>query len=308
MRTMSFYKPILFSIYSFCFSVALLWLLPFYGYAQGKKEILPYLSQGEAPITSLYLDALALVFVALNTLAQFRNELLVSIIIAFVFSAIWWVIASHYSSLWNLRFKIKPIHHVLCFFAALCAFGFTLVFISIKYTEQAAIITISMWRTELISDQGWSQATFRTAYREVKALGLEDFTDYPAPDQGGHLIPLNHLESRTKSAEVYAHSAIKNFQLNHPFLSRILNVRSSIPSTVVDQDVNDFFRVKLGSVYPVERAVDIATTEIKGSLQAQAARVVLYARILLVFLFLLIQIIPFGIIGYAAYKDLRIRS
>lgn len=259
-------------------------------------------------IISIYSDALSLVLIALRILTDLRDQLLVAVLIAFAIAILCWVAASRYSRLWNLRFQVKPIHHILCFFAALCAFAFTVMFIGLRYTEQAANIEISTWRVELIADRAWQDTIFRTAYRAVKALGLEDFASHPPPEQGGTRIPLNHLESRTKSAEVYANSAIKNFRASHPFLSRILKFRADIPSVVVDRDVNSFFAANPGSLYPFERAVDLATTEIKSNLQAQTERVVLIARMILVILFLFAQMIPFGIIGYAAYKDLRINN
>lgn len=259
-------------------------------------------------IISIYSDALSLVLIALRILADLRNEFWVAFLISFVLAIICWVVASRYSCLWNLRFQVKPIHHVLCFLAALCAFVFTMVFIGLRYTEQAANIAIGMWRVELIADPAWQDATFRTAYRAVKSLGLEDFTFHPPPEQGGTRIPLNHLESRTKSAEVYTNSAIQNFRVGHPFLSKVLKVRSDIPSAIVDRDVNSFFKANPGYLYPSERAVDLATAEIKSNLQAQTERVVVIGRLILVILFIFVQLIPFSVIGYAAYKDLRIRT
>lgn len=259
-------------------------------------------------IISIYSDVLSLVLIALRILADLRNEFLVAFLIAFILAIVCWVAASRYSRLWNLRFQVKPIHHVLCFLAALCVFIFTMVFIGLRYTEQAANIAIGMWRVELIADHAWLNTTFRTAYREVKVLGLEDFTSHPPPEQGGTRIPLNHLESRTKSAEVYTSSAIQNFRAGHPFLSKVLKVRSDIPSVIVDRDVNSFFKANPGSLYPFERAVDLATAEIKSNLQSQTVRLVVIGRSILVILFIFVQLIPFSVIGYAAYTDLRITT
>jgi len=146
------------------------------------------------------------------------------------------------------------------------------------------------------------------AYRAVKTLGLEDFTSYPPPKQGGSLIPLSQAESRKKSAEVYANAAIQDFRWRHPFLSKILKVRPDIPSTLVDRDVNDFFATHRSDTYPMVRAIDIATAETRKNLQTQTERIVPIARTILVILFFLMQLLPFGIIGYAAYTDLKVTT
>jgi hypothetical protein len=61
------------------------------------------------------------------------------------------------------------------------------------------------------------------------------------------------------------------------------------------------------STYPAERAVDLASAYLQISLAEQAHRIVLMGRVVVLLGFLLLQAIPFGIIGYAAYQDLNIR-
>ena len=61
------------------------------------------------------------------------------------------------------------------------------------------------------------------------------------------------------------------------------------------------------NMYPAERAVDLASAYLQISLAEKAHRTVLIGRVVVFIAFLLLQAIPFGIIGYAAYQDLNIR-
>ncbi|HEY7493820.1 MAG TPA: hypothetical protein VIH59_22285 [Candidatus Tectomicrobia bacterium] len=254
-----------------------------------------------------YADGLALVSYALRVFTGYHTEFAIALVIAIVLAAGCWLAASNYSRLWNLRFRTMPGHHILCLGAAVCTLIFALVFASLKYTKQAADLAIDQWKVRLLMGLEWSKQTYRTAYYEVKALGFEDFRNVLPPEQGGR-IPLNHASSIKKFAAVYANAAVHNFQVNHPFLSRILSANSVIPAGLIDQKVTEFFRLHPGGTYPAEEAINIAAVEIKHRLQTQTARVVPMARIILVTLFLIAQLVPFGIIGYAAYRDLKVTT
>jgi hypothetical protein len=54
-----------------------------------------------------------------------------------------------------------------------------------------------------------------------------------------------------------------------------------------------------------DHAVDLATRLIRGALVPQTDRAVYLSRTTAILLFLLFQAIPFSVIGYAAYKDLK---
>lgn len=261
----------------------------------------------DSPLT-LSADVSALVESALEFLVQAHREFWLGLLVSLCLAAGCWIAASYYSHLWNLRFRVTLTHHMLCLLAALCTLIFGILFFGLKYTGQAANTVIDGWRTQLVADRAWQQVAFRDAYRAVKALGLEDFSSYPPPEQGGRLIPMNQPESRKKSAEIYANAAIQDFHWRHPFLSKILKVRPDIPSTLVNRDVKDFFDTHPGETYPMVRAINIATAETRKNLQIQTARIVPITRTMLVILFLLVQLIPFGIIGYAAYTDLKVTT
>ena len=58
--------------------------------------------------------------------------------------------------------------------------------------------------------------------------------------------------------------------------------------------------------YPPQKVVALSAEEIRGQLVQQTPRAVKFGRLIAVLLFFLIQAIPFGIIGYAAYKDIKV--
>jgi len=265
------------------------------------------LTAGGLPV-GVYSDALSLIDYALRVffsshVKEFANVLLVSAVLA----VSCWVGANYYVRLWNLRFRTTLIHQVLCSFAALCTLVFALLFASLKYTKPAADLVIDTWKFQIIGDPVWGSNSYRTAYQEVKALGLEDFSATLPPDQGG-LIPATHQQSIKKFAEVYANAAVREFRTGHPFLSKILWARWDIPAKLIDKKATEFFRANPGAMYPAREAVNIAAEEIKSGLQAQTDRIVPVARTILILLFLIVQLIPFGIIGYAAYKDLKVTT
>jgi hypothetical protein len=106
-------------------------------------------------------------------------------------------------------------------------------------------------------------------------------------------------------AETYANEACRNFNARRPFLSKIVWSRAELPSATVLEDTQHWFQTH--SSYPAPRAVALAADQIKTGLDPQAPRVVQISRIALVVLFLAIQAIPFGLIGWAAYVDIKPR-
>lgn len=217
-----------------------------------------------------------------------------------------WIACSYYAYFWNLRFRITLTHHMFCGIATLLTMLFTLTFVSLKYTEQVAKAIVLGWQQiEILNDSSWKHATFRKAYEEVKALGIEDFTQYPHPDQGGNLIPVSRKESQETSARVYANEAVQHFKKSHSYLSMILKTDSDVPTEVIYKDNAQFFVDHPGQTYPLENAVKLAADHIRQGLEPQAVRVVRVSRGVLAVLFLLVQGIPFGLIGFAAYRDLK---
>ena len=254
------------------------------------------------------LDAIALASSAVHIfVTDHSGEFFQTVAIALALAALCWLAASKYSRLWNLRFQATRGHHILCFIAAVCTLLFALLFSSVKYTKETAERSVDNWSARLVQDSDWAQGTFETAYEEIKKLGREDPARLKHLWEQEHKISLNHLESRRKDAEVHANAAVVKFRSDHPFLSKILWANVEIPAKRIAEKMNEFFESG-GKTFQAEWSVNIAATEIKKDLQAQTDRIVPVARTLLAVLFFIVQFVPFGLIGYAAYKDLKVTT
>lgn len=217
-----------------------------------------------------------------------------------------WLLCSRYARLWNLRYHITVTHHVLCGIAAVLTFLFAFTFASLKYTRLAAEILIAGWQLQILSDSSWEEKTFRKTFEAIKGLGVEDFSSFPSPDQGGHLVPLQKMASRQTLATVYSTEAVRHFNMTHPFLKKILTADTGISPEMITDDVTAFFADHPHENYSNRNAVRLAANHIRQSLEAQIARIVPIARIVIVMLFLIVQAIPFGLVGLAAYRDLKV--
>lgn len=250
-------------------------------------------------------DFLALCEKAVEILfTDHRQEAATAVGIGVLLAALCWSAATRYSQLWNLRFRVTLRHHILCFVAAVGTFLFALLFASVPYTEQAARGLIAVWEQELPKDRTWQDVTFLSAYNAVKNLGLEPPDRFRPPSE--RFIPTTHPESQSKAAEVYINSAVADFQTRHPFLSLLLRVPSIVPKEKFTIAMREFFEANPGEPFPLREGIRIATTEIRSDLQTKTARVVWASRLSLIALFIGVQLIPFGLIGYEAYRDLKI--
>lgn len=221
-------------------------------------------------------------------------------------SGLCWYLASVYTQLWNQRFRPTRTHHILCGAASLASLYFTLVFGSLGYTRDAAILSIRFWQTQIGWDSSWAGNTYAKAFQRVKASGKEDFSNVPGPGMAGSRIPTTTDESRFAAAETYANEACLHFASKRPFLSKVVWSSPGVPSQKILEDVRNFH--KTNPNYPVERAIEIAATRIREGLDPQTPRVVHLARISVIIVFLLVQAIPFGLIGWAAYRDIKVTA
>ena len=166
----------------------------------------------------------------------------------------------------------------------------------------AGNISITSWEITVKSDKVWADTTFRNAYEAVKKLGIEDFRDVPLPGLPGSHIPVNQEKSLQEAASTYASSACDNFSHNRPFLGMIVWARPNIPAEVVLEDSQRWLRNN--PIYPPERAIKLVVQQIRMSLLAQVPRLVVICRVLAVFIFLFSQVVPFGLIGWAAWREI----
>ncbi|MGA2048763.1 MAG: hypothetical protein ABSG96_13790 [Terracidiphilus sp.] len=220
-------------------------------------------------------------------------------------AALGWIVCAIYTRLWNNQFHLTALHQVFCVFAGVCTLLFAILFASVLFVEDAANASIFLWQKQLKADSAWSQQTFRKAYNNVKDLGVEDFSNVPAPDAGGNFFPTTYDESRETAAPTYAQSACDHFSESHRFLSKVVWSSPGVPADVVFNDVKIW--QQKSPMYPAERGIELAGEQIRLELAPQTPRLVLITRIVLVVLFLLVQAIPFGLVGWAAFSDIRAR-
>ncbi|RAJ90086.1 hypothetical protein LX87_05515 [Larkinella arboricola] len=212
-------------------------------------------------------------------------------------------ICLHYVQLWNKRFRLTTTHKVLTALACTLTFFFVLAYAGLSFMKEITAIRISLWQTMTKLDHAWARETLAKTYDAVKEGGFEDFSRYPSPDSG---VPITKSESRLIAAEVNANEASRHFSEHHPFLSKIIWTHLELPTKIVKEDVEEYFKEPSNRIYPQERAIDLAAEHIKTQLMQQTPRVVTLSRIALVLAFIIVQLIPFGLIGYAAYKDIKV--
>jgi hypothetical protein len=229
----------------------------------------------------------------------------ITVILGIALAGLCWYLCSVYTRLWNKRFRITASHHILCGFASVCTLIFTIQFASLHYTKEAALSRIESWQGQLKSDSVWGDRTFAKAYEKVQDLGTEDFSNAPPPGSPNSIVPMNHDETKQTVASLYANEACRHFDVQRPFLSKVVWSSPGVPAETIIEDVNAW--MQHDRIYPASRAIDIAGTRIRDGLEPQAPRVVFLAQLGVVGLFLLMQLIPFGLIGWAAYRDIKVR-
>lgn len=234
--------------------------------------------------------------------AGFRLAFAAAVVLA---GLCWWV-CTVYTHLWNRDFPVTITHHTLCGFASVCTLGFVLLFAGLAHAKDVALASIQLWQAQLNADTAWAQAVFAKSYHKVKDAGVEDFTNFPPPEAGGERVPLTQESSQLTMAETYSNEACQDFSRRRPFLSKIIWSSPGISSEVIEHDVREFFQNE-GNVYPMGRAIENAAREIKGGLDVQTPRVVTLSRLIVALLFVMVQAVPFGLIGWAAYRDIRER-
>jgi hypothetical protein len=217
--------------------------------------------------------------------------------------ACWWV-CTNYCRLWNKRFQINTLHHVLCVVAAVATLVFTLVFVSMRYSADITAQAIDKWHRGARGDNATTMLAFRRGYQAVKASGLEDFSKQLPMDDPRAIIPISSQRSREIASKAYVDAVTDDFRAKNSFLLRALTLPNA-PLASIMADREAWMRQNAKQNYPVMRAVDFTATHIRNALVPQAPKTVAYVRGMALLVFLLFQAIPFCVIGFSAYKDLR---
>jgi hypothetical protein len=223
---------------------------------------------------------------------------------AFAMGALCWVACSYYTRLWNKRFRIRLQHHLLCAVAAVLTVIFTVHFRAVGNLTLIVDDIIDNWSEKLVEDSDFYNTTFETAYYAVKEDYPNEFTGVPEPGMGGSYIPLINDDMKQMCVETYVEAACSDFSTIHPFLNIMLSAQPGISEDEIKDDMREYF--KTSPSYPPERAIKIAAEHIRESLREQSPKTVWKTRWILAALFVLAQMLPFGTIGYFAYKDLKI--
>lgn len=258
---------------------------------------------------STFSELLKLLANGVLLLAKDRTAMTIIILVAIALAGLSWYLCNNYVKLWNRRFRLTTTHQVLTVVASLLTFFFVLTFGGLKYMKEVTGAIIAMWEGyEIKADTQWSTATFKDAYNKVKATNTEDFTGYVSPESGGNRIPASKQIAQETAANVYASAACNHFSEAHNFLSKIIWSSPKQATKNISGDVVTYFRQNPGSTYTTDKAIDIAASTIKAQLAKQLPRTVTLSRIALVILYFLVMAIPLSLIGFAAYKDIRIQK
>lgn len=233
------------------------------------------------------------------------GKLILYFLAALFMSVACWVVCTRYTKLWNKHYSVSVPFHIVCAVAAVITFFATLGFIGLKNTKPVAQAIVSIWSEDLLSDDELSNACFRRSFYAIKEAGLEDIKDYKTPEKGGNIIPMSHPETYELVGSIYANGACRDFNDRFPFLGYFLHADSGIPAEIVVDDVARFFAANRNKTYPLNQGMKLAVQHISDDLQMQTGKIVRVTRTWLVLLFLLVQLVPFGIIGFLAYRDLH---
>lgn len=279
---------------------------------------------------------------AIPTLSIYNITL--GIVVAIVIALLTWVGAIYFAKLWNKAYTTKPMNFVLGGFAALVSFIYVILFLSFNQLDTITSLYLEIWSKSLKINQQWQEDTFHKAFYAVKKEDPEGFIGITTPENGGNYIPLRNEKAQLEAAYVYANQANQDFKNTHPFLSKLLfgnnthttkneissdikvyfeqdygnsnqDIKSEISNLMKQYAVNvDLSWLdKLEQINPNENrdykaawAVDLASDNIRKQLEKRISRVKTLTRIGLTIIFFGIQLIPFSIIGYLAYSDLKV--
>lgn len=229
----------------------------------------------------------------------------ITLIAAIILSIIGYYITIHYGTWWNRKYGLKWWQHALCIIASAFTFFFVMSFGALKFIEDVADRAVTIWKQSAVKDQSWFNGAFIQAYEDIKDLEIEDFTGFPHPEEGGQRIPITNDETKERVALIYSKYATKHFKSKNSFWSSVLSLNAKEAKTEIQQDIKNYFKNTLNRTYQVQDAINVAGNDILARLRSQLKGVVFRSRLILIFLFIIVQLIPFSIIGWLAYRDIR---
>ena len=251
------------------------------------------------------IDIIKIAFSGLQKLSV--KDFYLTIFAAMLFSALIGFTCHFFYKLWNKSYQKTLAHKIMTVFSSVLSFLFIICFVGFTFLEEVAMSNILIWKESLHTDKEYTDNAFAKAYQNVKELGTENFSNVPEPGQSGSHIPVTKTESQLEAGKTYYQEAVNNFKKSHGFLNAILSVKSDNTPEAVQKDMQRYFSGGNSSYNP-DSGIEIVANNLKESLFKQAPKVVKLSRIILVILFVIVQMLPFGLISYSAYKDLKIQS
>ena len=234
-----------------------------------------------------------------------------TVLVAIALGGLCWFAATQYTKLWNLRYNATLTLHTLCGIAALLTLVFTIAFVSLDYAKDVARDRLNRWYRTISTDRKFMNDTYVDCYNVVLRSGYERFDptrNFP-PSDPRSTMPITTQQTKILVGKLYADASLANFRRTNPYLSRVIMPgNQDVPASVILQDMNTFFaahKAEKNPIYNLNHGVDIAANLFRQNLETQTPKVVSSARRWITALFLAVQIIPFGLIGLAAYQDLK---
>jgi len=255
---------------------------------------------------STTIDLIQFILQCMDSLRQASpKDLYLSVTAGSVAAGLIWFIASIFSRAWNTRFSLNLGHHLLCTFAAFVTLFTVVAWTALSQAKVVATQMIDGWKIHVTNDGPWQNETFAKAYYSIRDLKIEIFTEaHPPPESGGNLVPLVKEKSQVVWASTYANGALDHFASHQPFLSLFLWANSKFSQSIVESDVKTWFATN-SNTYPAAQAISLVAEETRRQLRNNLENLVAYARGALLILFSSAQTLTFGLIAYAAYKDLQ---
>ena len=224
---------------------------------------------------------------------------------AFLLSAAMWWICSVFSNLWNKRYHLHFWHHLLCFFAAIITFFTTLVFFSLPYVKPLVEYSVGTWQSRMESNVSLWNETLDQCRKTCAKLGIPQnnpmvvMVSWQGPDG-------KKIDGMKSVSRIFANTILKDFLGKRPLLSLILWVRGAEARAAMTESMVAYFDANPGSVMDSRIVVRVGAEKIRHDLDLQIPKIIPYTRAFLILVFLLIQAIPFGIIAYSSYRDIRV--
>ncbi len=229
----------------------------------------------------------------------------------------WWL-CGFSMWLWNRRFQMRLIHHLLCAFAAAVTLVSVFLFQCLGDVKSNALRDLKHWQEDYLADRHFEWLTFVQVSESLQQLYRQKGWDWDAhkypfpphevpPDSGRYQVPLDKQEAREISLRIYGDRTIEHLRTGQPVLSQILWKDSQIPIDAMLKDLADFQRNNAGGVYNYTTgSLRIAGELCLKKLGREVAKQVLFLRLGLIATFLVAQFSAFGFAGYSAYSDLKI--